>query len=307
MSTSIYKWNEETVLRIAHQALKELGITNYTLDLLRIRSNAVLKCSTPSEDLILKIQAQGNNIEDSIRVIEWMSSHGYSVLAPVVPLHYVDNHIVTLWPYIEERKDVPLDFIALGTLIRELHNNSPQLSKIAGYSTLSPHLAMINKLKNTAKKIQTAAANNLLSQQDLELVASVYNNLEQALLIAHWKDEKVVHGDLYPSNVLVSETGQYLIDFDWMSPGASIWDHIPILAQARFWGTPISNYDNFALGYGQDIRNDEFVEDLIQLRGFSTAMSSIILASTLPQLAQYAINRLKYWKCGYIDEYWIIR
>ena len=76
----------------------------------------------------------------------------------------------------------------------------------------------------------------------------------------------VCHGDVHPGNVLASDDGMVLIDWDLLCCGPVGWDHGPLMTWTERWGGAPGIYESFAEGYGRSLRGDPLAEAIAELR-----------------------------------------
>ena len=74
----------------------------------------------------------------------------------------------------------------------------------------------------------------------------------RSLAHAEWRGaiDRVVlcHGDVHPGNVLQTDDGPVLIDWDLLCVGPAGWDHAPLMTWTERWGGEPGLYEAFADG-----------------------------------------------------------
>lgn len=106
----------------------------------------------------------------------------------------------------------------------------------------------------------------------------------------------VLHGDLHPGNVIPTERGPVLIDWDLTCHGPAAWDHAPLMRQAERWGERSGLYEEFAAGYGATMRHDPLAEALAELRLVAATLMCAARAGRDPRAEPEAHRRLGYWR-----------
>ena len=110
----------------------------------------------------------------------------------------------------------------------------------------------------------------------------------------------VCHGDLHPGNVLPTQTGPVLIDWDLMCIGPVAWDHAPLLLwEQRWtdrWGAGSGTYEEFAKGYGQSLREDDSACTLAEVRLLVATLMRMKAAQVHPEARPELERRLRWWR-----------
>ncbi len=142
-----------------------------------------------------------------------------------------------------------------------------------------------------------------------ELLADVRGELDEAALrgidsalARHgaWRGAArhvvLCHGDVHPGNVLATDAGPMLIDWDLLCTGPPAWDHAPLMTWSERWGGEPGAYDAFAAGYGTSLRGDPTAEALAELRLLAATLLRLRAARSDPAAAEEAERRLRYWR-----------
>jgi hypothetical protein len=141
----------------------------------------------------------------------------------------------------------------------------------------------------------------LLTEVDDLLDADARRGIVIALdRTAGWRDrvDRVVlcHGDVHPGNVLQTEAGPMLIDWDLLCLGPPAWDHAPMMTWTDRWGGEPGVYEALADGYGQSLRGDSVAEAIAELRLVAATLMRVRAGRTDPTAASEAERRLRYWR-----------
>ena len=110
-----------------------------------------------------------------------------------------------------------------------------------------------------------------------------------------WVDGVVCHGDVHPQNVLMTNDGPVLLDWDMMCIGPLGWDHAMLLRLPR-WGWPADWYGDFARGYGRSLADDPTANALADLRLVAATLMRLRAARDDPAAMPQAQLRLTYWR-----------
>ncbi|MEY2582654.1 MAG: hypothetical protein QOE09_2503 [Ilumatobacteraceae bacterium] len=104
------------------------------------------------------------------------------------------------------------------------------------------------------------------------------------------------HGDVHPGNVLQSEHGPVVLDWDLLCRGPASWDHAPLMTWTERWGGEPAIYEAFAEGYGRSFRGDPLAESIAELRLVAATLMRVRAARLDPAAIDEAELRLRYWR-----------
>ncbi len=121
------------------------------------------------------------------------------------------------------------------------------------------------------------------------------------LILATRHDAGVVcHGDVHPGNVLPTESGPVLLDWDLLCRGPIAWDHGPLMTWTARWGGEPGLYERFAEGYGRSLRGDPLGEAVAELRLVAATLMRVRAGRTNAAAHEEAERRLRWWR-GDVD------
>ena len=116
-----------------------------------------------------------------------------------------------------------------------------------------------------------------------------------------WPDrarrEKLVvcHGDVHPQNVLMSGDDVVIFDWDGICFGPAAFDHAALMTWEERWGGAPRAYEDFARGYGADLRQSPLAQELAELRLLAPTINLIINGARNPSYAAEAKARMRFW------------
>ncbi len=109
-------------------------------------------------------------------------------------------------------------------------------------------------------------------------------------------DRVVCHGDIHPGNVMPTDDGPVLIDWDLRCLAPAGWDHAALMTWTERWGGVTGLYESFAAGYGTSFRGDWMAEAFAELRLVVATLMRIRLGRSDPAAAAEAEGRLRFWR-----------
>jgi aminoglycoside phosphotransferase (APT) family kinase protein len=258
-----------------HSACDQLGISDRSATPLRVLANAVFHL--PAERLVARVTVAPASLpaqRRGIQVTRWLTDQGYPAIRPVdieQPIQ-VGDHVITFWPYFEQRDGSPPTAYDLGRLVRRLHGTS---SPPIDLPALRPLGRLRELLDRAAVRVLDAADQAWLAERT-EQLSVAYGRLEFSLPAG------LIHGDAHPWNLLRDDCGDVLLgDWDHTCFGPREWDIIPIYQVARF-GVLISEQEQFAAAYGYDITAWSGYDTLKDVRDLYTLASYLRLAPIMP-------------------------
>jgi thiamine kinase-like enzyme len=105
----------------------------------------------------------------------------------------------------------------------------------------------------------------------------------------------ICHGDIHPQNVLMSDGEVVIIDWDTVCIGPPEWDHAALMTWASRWGGDPKTDEDFAQGYGADLRPSDAAQLLMRLRLLAPTINLAGRAAREPRFAAELKRRLEYW------------
>jgi len=216
-----------------------------------------------------------------------MARHGVFLEQPERPEQQVFGGLA-VHAMVRERASGSIDWAEVGSMVAQLHRLDP--AEVAGcYPT------------PWCSSFPWWDFDVLLSDVASDLDPPALSGIERALARHRgWRDgvDEVVlcHGDVHPGNVIPTEAGPVLIDWDLMCLGPASWDHAPLMTWTDRWGGEAGVYEAFADGYGRSLRGDQVAEALAELRLVAATLMRVRAGRTDPGAAEEAEQRLRWWR-----------
>ena len=270
------------------------------IQLIRRSMNAVYKVMSAQGPLIMRVSRPTGTTGPAIEFAQYLQRNGLEVPAPssVVPFRH-DEIEITLWEFIEPDPKQLVDWRAIGTFVRRLHDIDP--NDIAKFYPLPKATSfpwwnfdhLLDELRPTftdddhaiLMKRWQALRPYFLAAQNINLESSANRSV-------------LCHGDIHPGNVIINRTTgrPILLDWDLLSVAPREWDHAALLTWATRWGGQASTYSDFAQGYGLDFSTNDLATALAELRLLSATLMRWRASLSTPDARVEAENRMKWWR-----------
>jgi hypothetical protein len=255
--------------------------------LLRSGMNAIFAAG----DAVLRVSRPNGPATASIELAERLTDEGLRVTRPVRSESIDEGDLsVTCWERVEST-GAPIDWVEVGRMVRTVHDLAATVVP-ADYPLPSP------------SRFPWWDFDMLLDEMSEQLDDDARAGLAAA--IARWPtwstfdDVVVCHGDVHPGNVIMSEGGPVLIDWDLLCLAPRGWDHAPMMTWTARWGGRAGVYEEFAVGYGKSLRGDPHAEAFAELRLVAATLMRIRAGMRNPAAMPEAQRRLAHWR-GEID------
>lgn len=271
----------------AQQCAKELGAT----DLTPIRESM---CSTfRANGTVLRVGHFTSDPSTAQRLATMLRKAEFRVPAVIATWQQDDTGLGVIAYEVVPETGQAIDWREVGRIIRRLHTDVAPSDVPAGYPIASPTSlpwwnfgAMLTRLEATA----------LVPSQQLSML---YEVVERG---AEWSDivkrppNVLTHGDVHPGNILMSDDGPVLIDWDLLSTASSLWDHVPLKAWSKPpWQGNTDAYAAFAAGYGAVDWDADGVNVVVEMRNLAATVMRVIASASAGVIDEEAARRLEYW------------
>lgn len=285
----------ETAAKAASQAARRWGLDE-DLNLVRLSMNAVFRCG----DVIVRV-GRPTDVRALTLLPDVLNEIGISIpgsvgLDPV----QLGSLTVSAQRY-EADCGSEVDWHAVGAMLRRLHDRLDPDTLPISIPLADPKLI---PWWDFSALITSVAQSPLVGERERRALSAVVERN------ASWGDllvgeQRVCHGDVQPGNVIQTESGPVLLDWDLLSRAPVAWDHAPLLGQAIGpWPLDSAVYGAFAKGYGSDLSNDPRALTFARLRDLAATLMRVVAATDNPALAGEARLRLEYWVEGTVGRPW---
>lgn len=254
-------------------------------ELLRVGMNAIFA----TDDVVVRVGRATSPARCAHELAGAMIGAGVPTAAPIAGLaEDVGEFAVTAWERLRPI-DEPIDWVAVGRSVARIHAIRPDAL---------PHEYPLP----TPDRFPWWDFDALVDELSDRIDAAALAGLKSAAAEGRWWLEDigdgavVCHGDVHPGNVLMTDEGPRLIDFDLLCLAAPAWDHAMLTTYADRWGGDPGVYDAFADGYGRSLADDQLTTTLGVLRNVASTLMRVRAGITDEGARVEAERRLRYWR-----------
>ena len=265
---------------------RELGLTVAKPRVLRDLTNVVVHLA-PSPVVarvsVTFARLRGREwIEGELALVAALRERGLPVAGPAGAAapgpHARDGFLVSLWDYVENDPEGPLDAAAAGAGLLRIHEALAELP-----ATGLAHYARLDELTALVADLRLEPPEQELLERGLEAAAGVVASIDAPL--------QPVHGDAYLANVLRTSSGPVWADFENTCLGPRELDLVGLTIRATPAGAEA------LAAYGE--HDAELVQTLRPVHALFLAAWTCALAERAPQVRPYAHERLGWVREGF--------
>jgi len=220
-------------------------------------------------------------VERELELASMLRDAGLPVAGPTRELpcgpHERNGFFVTLWEYVENDRDAPLDAAAAGRGLRRIHDALADV----GPDGLD-HFARLEEIRTLVEGMSFDGGELEALRRGVDAAAKVVDRLDVPL--------QPVHGDAHHGNVLRTASGPLWGDFENVCLGPRELDLACNEIRARAQGRGPAD-DEFLAGYGD--HDKELVAQLIPIHALFLAAWTFALAERRPEVLPHAEQRLR--------------
>lgn len=273
---------------------RKLGVDHRGAKLLRFTNNAVYAlASVPAVVRIVGSHALRHRVYKVVAVAEHFEQHDVPAvrLYPGVPQPIVvGEDVATVWRWVPHARRRPAAR-DLARLLAQVHR-LPRPREVARWAPLDDVRARLVD----AEELDPADRRFLLDRcgEVNEQLRGLDFPLGEALL----------HGDAHLGNVLPSDEGPVLCDFDSAAVGPREWDLVPVAVGVQRFGEPVDVYRELADRYGFDVLSWPGYPVLRAVRELKLATSVLPSLRSNPEVRPELRRRLDDLRAGRADTRW---
>jgi len=251
-------------------------------------------CSTfRSGDVVLRVGHFTSSPSGAAELADMLRGHEIAVPQVIATFECDDAGLgVIAYEHISESTH-GIAWFDVGEMVRRLHTNVTIESVPHGYPIASPVELPWWNFPEMMSRIEAAG---IIDADALLMLRSVADAGERWIDIVSTAPLVIAHGDVHPGNVIMGSDGPVLIDWDLLSVGSSIWDHVPLRARSTPpWQGSEQAYTEFAAGYGDVEWNIDDLDVLVRLRNLAATILKLMTTTTDGVMTNEAERRIKYW------------
>ena len=237
-------------------------------------------------DVVLRVATPSAPAEAALALAALLDATGVRVARPARPdVVRHDGMSVTAWERLRPIAEPP-DWAAVGAMVARIHDL--ERSELPSAYPVPP-----------AASFPWWQFATLLGEVGDLLDAPARAGIDRAIKRHGWWTSRpadtVCHGDVHPGNVVSTERGPVLIDWDLLCVAPAGWDHAMLLRIERWGGDP-SAYAAFADGYGRSLADDDVAIAIAELRLVAATLMRLRAGRGDPAALPEALRRLAYWR-----------
>jgi hypothetical protein len=227
-------------------------------------------------------------LESELDLVTALHERGLPVAGPTpeVPAgpHERDGFLVTLWDYIENGPESPLDATAAGAALRRIHDALAELPA-AGLD----HYARLDELTALLTGLQLGPDEQDVLERGLDSATEVVASIDAPL--------QIVHGDAHLANVLRTSSGPVWSDFENACLGPRELDLAGLTIRALHGAAESQPPGEALAAYGD--HDVGLVQRLIPVHALFLAMWTCALAERAPAVRPLAQERIGWVRGGF--------
>lgn len=281
----------------AANACSELGISADGARMLAKGRCAIV--ALPAAGLCARIAREcytAGDLDMELQIARQFSDSGLPFLAPadhilLTPFQSIAGPL-TLWPLLKALPRDSLDWHWLGQTLARLHSRTIPEHAV---SLWNPYRTVRDRINDYRRNPHADSAIQVL------LVAALQELDEMAERLISVSPISMIHGDAHPDNVLVSENGPVLFDYDLAGIGPSAWDLTETIALSRHRGLPDVLTSAFIVGYGYDATVSPEFSQLMRVRELLDMSFLLTLVGRHPRAESELAMRLENWVANPYD------
>ena len=230
-------------------------------------------------------------VEKELELVSGLRDAGLPVAGPTREAapgpHERDGFLVTLWDFVENDPDAPLDGAAAGAGLRRIHDALEDVDPAE-----LDHYARIEELGSLVPTLHLDPAELDVLQRGLAAAEEVVGGIDAPL--------QPVHGDAHLANVLRTPDGPVWSDFENACLGPRELDVAGLTIRAVHGGLETERLqppDEALAAYGD--YDADIVWQLIPVHALFLAAWTCALAERVPSARPYARERLAWVRSGF--------
>ena len=288
-----HPFSRSATKRLLDSACEAAGLPSDGAELLRLGENAIYQLQTPVVVRIARSSDYWPDASKEVLVARWLADTGIPAATVVDDLPQpmdVAGHPVTFWHFIRGKPGGAESVADLGRILREVHGTEPP----AGL----PNQDILGRVE---RRIRTAP----ISEDDRGFLAGRYAELRDELdRLDYPLSAGPAHGDAHTDNLMLTDDGPVLIDFERFYYGQPEWDIALMAVEQRVGWWTDQDYRTFCEAYGYDITDWKGFPILEAVHRLKMTTWLMQMVDDSPQIAQEHDNRMRSLRNGQSEARW---
>lgn len=265
-------------------ACAKAGLAGAGARLMRVHSNTVFYL--PSSNAVARINSGtdgARRVAASLTATQWLARQGFPTVRPRASRPVVHGElVVSFWEY-EQTVPSGRSLPALAELLRTLHSFRDVPLDLP---------SMPSPLHGVAQALHDHP--EAFDGSDRAWLSDEISDCQR-----RWAEMRfvlaagLIHGDAHPNNMLYTQHGVLLGDWDHVGYGPREWDLVQAVYFHRRFPSPDDDLDTAARVYGWDLRTWPGADDLVSIREVSGLGSYIRTAAAKPDARAELAYRIK--------------
>ncbi len=226
-------------------ACHEVGLDPSKAQLIRIGENALY--AMPSERLVVRIARSVDllvRVQREVDTARWLASLEFPAVRVAdrlpQPLQ-VEGRPVTFWEMADVVPGEAASLADLGRILKSFHALPPPPFALASFD---PFSVVPRRLADPGPA----------APRDVEVLRELYDVVApQFAALTFHLEPGLMHGDAHRANLLVTQDGVLLSDFEVVAHGPREWDLTPTALSRKRFRLSETDYASFVEAYGWDV------------------------------------------------------
>lgn len=274
-------FDRDIAFQAAKAFWKSLGRDGSSLTCLRFGQNGVYY--DPIDDLVLRVHRPSRTygqVLSEISIAKHIKKNGCTATHPTAGIgdapYIFDGLVYTVWDFAKE-DNRPKDLFELAQLFRAFHKATENFDGRAqelAWGTLA-----IGRFDRFLAEGRHSGPDVIaLRSRVIELEERLSGDLPTSL------GKGFLHGDAHVGNVISTQKGLVLTDFERVSYGILEWDAVPMIVAIRRFGNSGAELRTFIDGYKASVLDHPLIDEMCELREIFMSSSLMMHSGSSPEI-----------------------
>lgn len=246
-------WTLKEVKNLVKDYVKDKSLNIDGIHLIKFGQNAMFYL--PKNSLVLRVhrpETSEKEVFNEVDVCNFLIKNNFSCNEPVKiqgkEYSLFQNIFISTWKYYNNDSKSEINYKLFGKKLKEMHSSLKKynMKNKVVFDPFYSILSRLNKIDSDEKKVQ---------YYQISLLDIAYRLQNEFSKIEN--EEFIIHGDMHPGNIILTNEAMVFVDFENISYGNKNWDLITLAVANERFGLSDENYEEFIKGYGFDVKKDE--------------------------------------------------